>query len=107
MSMITAHFIIYERTSLGRRHCCNYYSKYFSYVLGTTTIISYLKSIYAGKLNSNFIGFTEKRIRITYSRIKDTFLRQANINLIAEQKRTSNLLELACDKPTIEYLYIR
>ena len=106
-SMITAYSIMHERAGLRRRHCCNYCSKYFSYVLGTTIIINYLKSVYVGKLNGNFIGFIKKRIRITYSRIEDAFLRQIDISLIAEQKRTSNLLELAYNKPTIKYLYIR
>ena len=92
---------------MGRRYCYNYYSKYFSYVLGTTIIINYLKSVYVGKLNSNFIGFIEKRIRITYSRIENIFLYQVDISLVAEQKRISNLLELAYNKPTIKYLYIR
>ena len=73
--MITAHSIIYKRASLKRRYYYNYYFKYFSYVLGIAIIINYLKSIYAGKLNSNFIGSIEKRIRITYSRIKNAFLR--------------------------------
>ena len=75
MSMITAYSIVHERAGLKRRYCYNYYSKYFSYVLGTAIIISYFKSVYVGKLNSNFIGFIKKRIRITYSRIEDAFLR--------------------------------
>ena len=75
MSMITAHSIVYKRAGLRRRHCYNYCSKYFSYVLSTAIIISYFKSVYVGKLNGNFIGFIEKRIRITYSRIEDAFLR--------------------------------
>ena len=66
---------MYKRAGLGRRYYYNYYSKYFSYVLGITIIISYFKSVYAGKLNNNFIGSIEKRIRITYFRIKNTFLR--------------------------------
>ena len=75
MSIITAYSTVYKRAGLKRCHCYNYYSKYFSYILGIATIISYLKSVYARKLNSNFIGSIEKRIRITYSRIEDTFLR--------------------------------
>ena len=75
MSIITAHSIVHKRASLKRRYYYNYYFKSFSYVLGITIIISYLKSVYIRKLNSNFIGFIKKRIRIIYFKIENTFLR--------------------------------
>ena len=95
---------IYENVNLrDHRFYCNHCSKSFAISGGTGSVARHLKK--AHSIDSSHNSIAEKRIR-EGTAIDIAILRDAEINIKAEEQRRKDLIDINLDRATLEYLYL-